>query len=34
MCIVGVCALLSRSLVTPHHRCVMIHEVDAFKERF
>ena len=33
MCIVCVCAcaLLSRSLVTPRHRCIMMHEVDAYK---
>ena len=33
MCIVCVCtcALLSRPLVTPRHRCVMIHEVVACK---
>ena len=30
---VCVCALLSRSLVTPRHRCVMMHEV-AYKDRF
>ena len=28
MCIVCVCALLSRSLVTPRHRCVMMHEIQ------
>ena len=32
MCIVCVCALLSRSLVTPRHRCVMMHEADAYKD--
>ena len=33
MCIVCVsaCALLSRSLDTPRHRCVMMHEVVACK---
>ena len=29
-----VSAFLSRSLVTPRHRCVMMHEVDAYKDRF
>ena len=40
MCIVCVCvclcvcALLSRSLLKPRHRCVMMHEVDVYKDRF
>ena len=36
MCIVCVLVrdLLSRFLVTPRHRCVMMHEVDAYKDKF
>ena len=38
MCIVRVCVcictLLCRSLVTPRHRCVMMHEDVAYKDRF
>ena len=35
MCIfVCVCALLSLSLVTTRHQCVMMHELDEYKDGF